>query len=418
MKAYNPKPEDLVTGAYFYGGEYGIPNHPMVRPHVRFNKEYFCAPEFEDVIHRQPERGEKAQAWLRELMAEVKRCGMTLHFSTELKQIDDTYNQGLADRIIADYPMIDMLEFNSQEGGDFKVVGGNQAMAEAIITGTDDAKLRVDYSKPAEPLCQQVRNYANCIRTIRHLQTQGWEKRHNVKLVCGSYSTEPATITMEMELAEKYLPSDQILTTMPWYGSIGVNAHVQTSVIKPEIFRRLIINDWLEMDGFMMLQQQAATGLFDVAQYVRKQTGGQAPYGIVCNHWRTAPNELSFRYLDELSFNAGLTPERYFQQTAESLGIRGPEADQFGKAMLAIDAMGDVRHMPGNLGFAIGWDLNPAERNLGNVGWWGRKELESARDRYAEAHGQLRSYREVRRRAWAGRSGSTPQWHELLGRTY
>lgn len=405
MKAFNPKPDDLVTGGYFYGGEFKVPDHPLVKPHIRFNTKYFCAPEFEEVIHTQPERGQKAQAWLRDLMTEAKRCGITIQFSTELRVIDNAYNEGLADRIMEDYPMVDLLEFVSAEAGDFRNpqadTPANQAMAEEIITGTDEEKLRTAYGIiPKAPLCHQIRFYANNIRLIRYLQEKGWDKKHNITLVCGSYACRPESVSLEMGLATQYLPANQILAIMPGHSSLQVASYLREANLPPDILKRLLIHSWMEFDGYMMLQQQSTKGLDDVVRYLHEKTGAPA-YGLVCNHWRTTPNALSFRYLDEASMGSTdssdgmLDPQAYFLKTAKALGIADAQAPDFAKAMSTIDSLSDVSAIAGNIGFNLGWVIPPGSRETGNIWWWGRKPIENACNRFNEARSQLESCRKT-----------------------
>ena len=402
MRSYNPKPDDLVSGGYFYGGEFRIPNHPLIKPSVRFNQEYFCAPEFEKVIHTQPERAEKAREWLQAVMAEAKRCGMLLQLSTELRLADNQYNQGLADRIMADYPLIDLLEFISTEAGDMKdaaQVDANRAMAQEIINGSENAKESVG-GKPE--LSAQIRSYAKNIRLIRHLRATGWDKKNKVTLVCGSYACRAESIRLEVELAEKFLEADQVLGFMPGHSSREVSALMQEVAIKPELLKRTMIYSWVEFDGYMMLQQQATHGFYDLVQQVSQSTG-KPLFGIACNHWRTAPNALSFRYLSRLSFDSKLDPENFFTQTARVLGIIPAQSGEFLKAMNTIDELSGAGAIAGNIGFNLGWAVNPVRTepgkntkikgDLGIIWWWGRKNLEIGRDRFLEAGTQLQGCR-------------------------
>jgi len=397
MDVAGAKPNDLVTGAYFYGGEFLIPNHPQVRPFVRFNKKYFTAPEFEDVIHTHPDRGQRAQAWLRELMQEAKRCGLTIQFSTELNTIDDAANEELASRILTDYPIIDALEFVSHESDGFTLASdapANDAMAREIITGTDEAALRSKYDRLGADSRDQVRDYANNIRLIRFLQAQDWETKHKVALVCGSYACRPRPIKLETQLADGFLPQSTMLAFMPGHCSREELSNIQDADIKPEMFNRILINDWFELDGLMMMQQNTAQGVYDLVHYIMDKTGKQSVPGVFCNHWRTAPNAISFRYLDQLSFDPNLDPANFDRQLARSLSIPDSQSGFLVQAMTTLDELSDFRNQAGgNVGFCIGWDLNPAMRDFGSVWWWGRNRLEGCRDQYVHVRGQLENCR-------------------------
>jgi hypothetical protein len=400
LKQSGAKPEDLVTGAYFYGTEFKIPDHPLVRPHIRFNKKSFTAPEFEDIITKHPERGQRAQTWLRELMGEAKRCGMIIQFSTEPKVLDDAYNEQLADRIVEDYPMIDYLEFISAESGDFKdpkEAEVNEQMAVDIIEGKDQAALAAKYFGPqgvVAPLGRQIRDYANCIRIVRHLQAGDWEKKRRVGLICGSYAVRPYTVSLEMNLAERFLRADQILAIMPGHSSRYVASAVKDANIRPETLKRILFHSWLEFDGYMMLQQQAAQGLYDLANYVTEKTGA-APYGIVGNHWRTARNALSFRYLDLLAFNRKLTPVMFFEQEARAFGIADARIPDFVSAMNRLDELSDSQAIAGNIGFNMGWGINPEAGSIGNVWWWTPESLAKGLKGFQEVRASLEASRKA-----------------------
>lgn len=397
IKPYNIKPDDLVSGGYFYGAEFKIPNHPLIKSKIRFNKEYFCAPEFEEVIHQHPQRGERAEEWLRDVMAEAKRCGMILTMSTELRNADAAYNLDLANRIVKDYPLLNNLELISGEGGDFEKpdqADANRAMARDIITNPDEAALMEKYfGKSGVPMPHQLKGYGLNIRTIRQLQQQGWEAAHHVKLMCGSYACRSETVKIEMELAEEFLPKDTILAIMPGHSSREVLSNIMAADLKGEIFKRLLINDWIEFDGYMMLQQHTAYGIYELANYIRSKTAESSIYGVACNHWRTAPNAVSFRYLGQAAMDAKLSPAEFYALYASQLGIAKELEPDFAAAMGTIDELSDVRAIAGNVGFNLGWDVNANARSFGNTWWWGNKALEGGRDRFVTALKQLQNCR-------------------------
>ncbi|MEI6644956.1 MAG: hypothetical protein WCP12_02835 [bacterium] len=391
------QPNDLVSGGYFYGGEFKIPNHPLLKSKIRFNKDYFCAPEFEEVIHQHPQRGQRAQQWLRDVMAEARRCGMILTLSTELREIDAAYNLELVNRIVKDYPLLNYVELISQESGDFQKpeqAEPNRAMAREIITAADEAALLVKYPRACkEPLTGQLRNYAINIRTIRQLQQQGWEAAHNVKLICGSYACLSASVKMELELADEFLPKDTLLAIMPGHSSREVFRTVVEADIKGDLFKRLLIHDWIEFDGYMILQQHTAFGIHELANYIRSKTGESSIFGVACNHWRTAPNAVSFRYLGETAMDAKLSPAAFYARYATQLGMAAASASDFASAMGTIDELSDVRAIGGNVGFNLGWDVYQKERSFGMVWWWGSQALKGARDRFDAARKQLQDCR-------------------------
>jgi len=387
--------DELIAGGYFYGGEFLIPNHPLIRPNIRFNKSYFTAPEFEEVIHQHPERGEKAREWLRQVMAEAKRAGMTLLMSTELRAIDEEYNTGLLDRMVADYPEIDYLEVISAEGADPKVdkLAENIAMAREIVEGESDAELDQKYilRSSQTPLTAQLRDYALNLRTIRALRKQGWEKKNGVILVCGSYAIRPHTISAQMELAKEYLPDDVPLASMPGHSSRLVLSNLKEADISPEMLRRTLINNWIEFDGYMMLQQHAAQAFFALGEYLREKTGDKQISGMAANHWRTAPNAMTFRYYGEWNRSADRTPEAFYASTSADFGISRDKAAVLANVMREIDELSDAQAIAGNIGFNLSWEINKQSRSTPVVWWWGRPNLEKGLARFEALHAQIKT---------------------------
>jgi hypothetical protein len=387
--------DELISGGYFYGAEFLIPNHPLVRPNIRFNKSYFTAPEFEAVIQQHPQRGEKSRAWLREVMAEAKRAGMTLLMSTELRAIDDNYNTGLLDRMVADYPEIDYLEIISAEAADPKKenLAKNIAMAREIVEGESDAELNEKYKHGSLklPLIAQLRDYALNLRTIRALRKQGWEKKNGVILVCGSYSVRPHSISAQMELVKEYLPDDVPLAIMPGHSSRLVLSNIEEANISPEMLRRMLINNWIEFDGYMMLQQHGARGFFALGDYLREKTGDKQISGMAANHWRTAPNAMTFRYYGEWNRNAGRTPEAFYASTAADFGISGDKAAVLANVMRELDELSDAAAISGNIGFNLMWEIQKKTRSTPVVWWWERLKMEKGLARFETLQAQIKT---------------------------
>lgn len=396
--------DTLVCGGFFYGTDFPIPDHPVIRPAIRFNKAYFCAPEFEEVIHKHPERGQKAQEWLRAVIAEARRCGMWVNFSTELWSLDDAYNLDLVSRIVKDYPLINSLELNSAESGDFrddKDAEVNRAMAEEIIkaTGGETAALIQKYWKgpvrPPAPYGRTIRDKANIIRMIRLLQNQQWEEKTGVELICGSYATAARSYRVEMDLIEKYLKPTQIVSIMPGHSALKANRTLFESEIKPELLARTIIHSWIEFDGSMMLQQHTASAIDELDKYICSRTG-KPSYGIVCNHWRTAPNGVSFRYLSERALNPNLSPAQFYAAYASRLGIPDAKAPDLAKVMSTLDGLSDANAISMNCGFPLSWTVDPKTGGFKSVvWWWSQKNMTAGRDRMDECVALLKGCREA-----------------------
>jgi len=393
-----PAREQTMTGAFFYGGHFPVPQLPVVRKAIRFNKDVFCAPEFEEVYYDIPERGERTVHWLAEVMAEAKRVGMTVHLSTELRSSTDfAVNRKTVEDIINDYPMIDVLEFITSEGGRS---GGPIDTRSDLVRLFGDGVLDIDgmAALTEEPgstgLRRQLEEFAAYIKMIDALKQEGWGKKHDVRLATGAYCTAYAPyIDIIAKLAEAYLSEDVTLVLMPGHSSRVVADVFAATDISPRLLGRTILYSWAEFDGSMYLQQHSAEGIYKLIHDARKILGDGPLHGILVNHWRTAEYFASFRYLSEVSLDASITPGAFSRAYGRKLGIRN--VDAFADALSEIDELSDQRAIAGNIGFCLGWNAMQYGRpGIGSVRWWSEKNVRDARDRYGAILDNINKARE------------------------
>lgn len=382
------KDSDYTKGCLFYGAHFPIPDDKIVRATVRFNKNVFCIPELEPIYYAGKEREAFLTEWMRQVMAECKRAGMGVQFSTELQVFDEAENEKIANFIVEDYPQIDVLEFISREAGgdqegDFEPwYLKNKAILDDVMTMADgkDADKKYPWTGKPDQTPNQVRDLGMALRTVKCLQAKGWDKQHKVQLAVGNYSTDEKMVRAVVKFADEYLPKDVWYTLMPGHSSRVVADHFIASQMSKELLSRTVLYSWFEFDGYMALQQFACSGFIKTLDQVRKTNGGKPMHALLANHWRTGENFMSLRCLDDLSFNAELTQESYVSNFARSAGIS--DASGFQKAMSEIDELSDLRVINGNIGFNIGWNINPKDRNVAGLWWWSKDNNQKAADRF------------------------------------
>lgn len=392
--------DTILSGAFFYGEDIPIPPMPEISSRIRFNEKYFCIPTVEPTVHTLYERGAETRAWLRALMKECRRAGMRVQLSTELRSGVESYNLELANRIIEDYPEIDNLEFITREAGGAETIPpdvySRQREFFPSVLETEDAEaVYQKYFKPwkglnKDGLLPQTLDFAYAVRTACYLQSIGWDRKHGVQLGVGAYAVRRDTTKLIADLAEQHVPADIQMSFMPSHGARGVADNLPP--MSRELARRTVVYSWLEFDGYMMQQQYAARGLYDLVGKLEAATGG-AVYAVACNHWRTAPNAPAFRYFAEVSKHAGISPNRFTQELAQRWGLNTSGHNGTLSSVLAeIEALSEQTAIAPNIGFVVthNWLINPERRSIGHFNWWSLDKIKSAIRRYQKVLEQIR----------------------------
>ncbi|MBE6870901.1 MAG: hypothetical protein E7491_03025 [Ruminococcaceae bacterium] len=385
-KKFSPFDVELFNGAFFYGEHFAMPDYPLIKEQVRFNTQYFCMPEIEQYYYTWKERGEVAEQWLASVMAEASRCGMFVQLSTELKLGDEEENKRLCDRILKSYPMIDGLEFMTRETGD-ELPDDFENTQTAVfyeILNTEkgsDVDKKYYYDAP-DKYSGPVRDLAYAIRLVNHLIDSGWQEKMQIGLSVGSYVVNAKTLEFCNKLAKENIPKNVTYTVMPAHSAQYAADNLEASEISTELLKKTVIYSWVEFDGFMYLNQFSASGIKNMVDFVKEKTG-EPVYALVCNHWRTAENYMSFRYLSEVSFDGKLTPEAFVTDYAVSIGIE--DTKPFVNAMMKLDAMSDIRNLPGNVAFALKstWNVGKDGR-MDALWWWDAWSMSNAAEGYGE----------------------------------
>lgn len=82
---YSLKKSPSLAGNFFYGQRHEIPDDPLMKSVVR-NQKVYCIPAIEPFYDQLEEKSRRAMEWLREVIREAKRVGLTVNFSMELRR--------------------------------------------------------------------------------------------------------------------------------------------------------------------------------------------------------------------------------------------------------------------------------------------------------------------------------------------
>jgi len=391
------------SGAFFYGDHFPIPAQcSLVRDKIRFNQAIYCMPDVETNYFTVTQRGQTMNQWLAAVMNECKRVGMKVQFSTEIRLCDDSFNLGLVGRIMADFPMIDALEFISREGGDpvpgdFTTYYNKQvAFMNEILAAPDGKTIDAKYAMfPAQADViagtqpdVQVKDLAFGLRLAKLLTQNGWAAQHNnVQLVVGNYSCDASSVKLVCQMAAQYLPANMWYSLMAGHSSLEVASFLSTSLITQPLLARTMFYSWIEYDGFMALQQMAGSGIYNAIGTEQTILGAGAPIqGILCNHWRTGENFLSFRYASQAMLDTKPTLNTFLTAYAQNAGMTSANRTKFVNALTGIDTQSRNSTLPGNIGFCIKstYDISS---NIGTLKWWtdSQTDVNTALTRYQTA---------------------------------
>ncbi len=319
--------EDIVdgkmnyAGSFFYGNTHRCDKWDFLQELCKpYNDSIFCIPDAEPVFDDVQKRSEAAIAWMKDVIRTAKEMGLRVQFSCEHRRFNVDQTKKLAYILTNDYPLIDDLEFITEEMG-----GWN-----------DD----VPYAT------QQIDTAAAAIKALEADPAfQGRVK----SLKLGIYCVLHHRIGDLFKHAREVLP-DHFITVLSQYASIGVAKAYPYFITNAEDLKWTELYSWVEFDGQMYIQQNHVDGIERLLKEMDETAPGVQHTGLLFNHWRTAENRTSFRYAAEATLKE--TPkECFYNNYASRLGITNQ--DTFREAMLAMeDVHGfNVDHL-GNIGFA------------------------------------------------------------------
>ena len=374
------------AGRFFYGQRHDLPDIPVIRDHVR-NARTFCIPEIEEVFDEADECSQLAQAWLRALMAECRRCGLQVQFSFEPRSqsLDVAQTLAIARNVLACYPDIEVLELITQEAG----LWGENAEVSGL---RDDLAAMFGAGLQAPAVQEALRqgspfHLGKVFREMGHniLAVRALARESSVSLAVGVYCAIPSFHAAVLSLAENCVPADVAFSFLPAHGAERVAKCLMTHPVPSSLRQRCMIYSWLEFDGIMYLQQNAIEGIEAVVGQVASFPD-QVP-AMAFNHWRTAENRMTARYAAEAALNGPIDPHGYALAYAQHLGLAAPERYAAAMDMITQADRQATNELP-NIGFCfVGcW----GRRGLGYFAHWSVERITAVAQLYQGARDELR----------------------------
>ena len=375
------------AGHFFYGNRHPIPQDvPVVKDHIRFNKEYYVIPEIEPVYLDEAACSDAAVKWMAELTSYAKELGFFISMSADpngQKTLDDVLN---VVRFIGDsYPAVDQMELISEEMGGWGSGTSREKLdstfveyfGQDILKDTLVVRATREQNSDLENLIYQTgRN----IRAITTIKSDPELNSRFSSVTVGSYCTNPDYTRAAYYLARKFLPESEIVV-LPAHGSRRVADFITRSVYKSEDMAKAIVYSWIEFDGLMFLQQNCVKGIHDLIVYMQNTLGeGQQANALLFNHWRTAENRTAARYAALATLYGPVPEDQFYRENAQELGIS--DAADYHRAMRILDdADWDATNDLPNIGFCwVGaWDGG------GSFGWMPRDNVRRIRAMYDES---------------------------------
>jgi hypothetical protein len=387
---WHGQPPSQLAGSFFYGGRYEMPESSLVKPFVR-NDKIFCMPEAEKDFDNLEARSRIAMDWLRGVMAEAKRVGLRVQYSFEPLGLQPAIAAELADRLVSEYPDIDILELITNETGCYGEIrpGSEAKVALTRILGEEIGKEYhvVKYlGDNQRGLHSYVPDLANTVASVLEIRRR-WSGKKRPSLACGAYCAVNGFTQFTVELLRCLLPPEVQWALMPGHGSARVAKNYRQCHQTPAEAARTTLYSWFEFDGLMYLQQNAVRGLRILLEDAAILAGTKEHLPTIAfNHWRSAENRTTVRYAAEACI-AGAIPEAIFYQSyAEKLGLSNPLA--YAEAMEAVNEAEEraADELP-NIGFCVGWDGS----ELKMLAWQARPVVENVRFHYVKAKNLLKN---------------------------
>ena len=316
--------DGMLAGAFFYGWRYDLNRDPLLCQHVLRNQQTFCIPEIEPYYDQPQERSRRAVAWLRALMQEAKRVGLTVQFSFEPVQTSLAAGQQMAESILATYPDIDVLEIITRETGGWGQAPTIERLREVAAKFFNLADVAPWLRDGQRDLDGYLADLGANLQLVRQLHG-----RVRTRLSFGIYCAVPAYLKLSVQEMRRQLPADVEFAILAGHGSRRVAHNLAEAGLTAADWARTLVYSWLEFDGIMYLQQNGTHGLRQLFEIPT------VPAGMAFNHWRTAENRIPARFAAQTTLRGPVAEEQFYSEYAADFGIGEPSA--FTQAMLDLD---------------------------------------------------------------------------------
>lgn len=361
-------------GHFFYGRIHKMPKQDYIQKAV-YNRDYYMIPECETLYGKEEAVGEYAVYWLNELMKTAKECG--LHITLSIEPAKDTR---ITEEALKAYPLIDMLELISPEGGgeidtphtDASAIKAHavELFGDQVLDGNGNLP-GLDESKPEH----SPAIYATMDSLKRAMDHLPYIK--NVPVRIGLYVLCPETLYIVKRIMDKVLPTDMIQTFLPAHGAEMVTAITKSMELKPEDFQKTVLHSWVEFDGNMYISQNAANAIDRMCRWIQEYTGASSIHALYFNHWRTEENRVALAYSAACT-EAPVDVMDWYAAYSERLGISSGKA--FAETMYKA---GELDIFCRNTLFNIGFCFLPCWTNHFGINWikgWTTENTQKARD--------------------------------------
>lgn len=308
-----------MAGNFFYGNKHYIYNNSLLKKVIPTNDSLYCIPQAEKL------KGQALSSftidWMQQFMAYAKKRGFYIQLSFEPRSTSVAQAVSTAKEIEKQYPDMDALEFMTEETG-----GWGPACTKEETLATLDKYFTADIAKNAtvlKPIREKQRDLNKlyeqigiCVNAIQEIRKEG---AFGPELKLGIYSSLNDLTQGAYRLARLALPQIPVCL-MPSHGSDGTALAFPLSVLDKEDMDHTEIYSWIEFDGLMYLEQNSIGGNETLIKDMAQMAGGQIS-SLCFNHWRTAENRTSTRYVAETSLTGSMPADTFYASYAKRLGI-------------------------------------------------------------------------------------------------
>ncbi len=352
------------AGIYYFNQGYKIPSDPALRDLFN-NYEAFLPPEAETLRFDAAARNDFAVRQLNEMMRFAKKCGMRVSFSIEfMHHRSDDEQISLLRRALAQYQLIDDVEFLSIEGGGKPHEGVtrenfDEYMRESFPSLTKEQLAAISLPENlSEKGFKEIAGSAECIRyaSMAYNRQKEYLEGRKLPIRIGLYVERTSAVYCH-PLLDMLFPKDVTRIYMPGHGSHTCASNFREMNFAPQETENTAFYSWVEFDGRMFLEQNAIPGIADMIDYLSGLS--DQVYGIYMNHWKTAENSLGLAYAAHAAIDK-IEPDCFYREIAEHLEID-------------VDAFIEINHRFGEI------DIE-SNRTIGCIGFcwpddWVRKAM-------------------------------------------
>lgn len=339
-----PNGTTQYAGSFFYGQRHDIPDNELLQ-RVLTNEKTYCIPEIEPSFDDVPARSRMAVAWMKSVLDEAKRVGMTVHVSFEPRNrtTDTALTLDTCEQIVAQYPQIDVLELTTEEHGTWYPPDTPEEARKALATHFNDEWISrfeaaglLESSQPG--LAHVLDQLGHTIRAAKEI-SQRWKDSDKPKINVGIYCSIPPYLPLFTEIYRKEIPASIGVSILPGHGAYRFYKHTRLTGMNAEDIARTLFIGWYELDGSMYTLQNSISGVYHLINDLTQTTGGESIQSICFIHWRLTESVPTARYSSLACLQGPIRPDDFYAEYAGQIGIR--PVNSFAAAMKYIDKVNE-----------------------------------------------------------------------------